>query len=96
VIVGGESGAKARPCDVEWIADILAQCDFTGTPAFVKQLGSRPVTPDLTHWGGRYALLPDRSGYALDLNDSHGGDPAEWPEELRVREFPTSEVQAHA
>lgn len=24
------------------------------------------------------------------LPDSHGGDPAEWPEDLRVREWPES------
>lgn len=25
----------------------------------------------------------------IHLNDKKGGDPAEWPEDLRVREFPT-------
>jgi protein gp37 len=39
VIVGGESGRHARPCDVEWITDIVAQCDFAGVPVFVKQMG---------------------------------------------------------
>jgi hypothetical protein len=48
------------------------------------------VTPDLTHWRSPATLLPDASGYALRLRDSHGGDPDEWPAELRVREFPTS------
>lgn len=30
----------------------------------------------------------------LDLNDPKGGDPDEWPEDLRVREFPASKVVA--
>jgi hypothetical protein len=24
----------------------------------------------------------------VDLDDPHGGDPSEWPADLRVREFP--------
>lgn len=40
VIVGGESGSKARMCDVPWIQSIIRQCRETGTPCFVKQLGS--------------------------------------------------------
>jgi protein gp37 len=37
VIVGGESGAHRRECKVEWIADIVAQCEDAGIPCFVKQ-----------------------------------------------------------
>ena len=40
VIVGGESGGKARPMDVEWARDILAQCKAAEVPCFVKQLGA--------------------------------------------------------
>ena len=43
VIVGGESGPGARPCDVRWVHDIVEQCRAAGVPAFVKQLGSRPL-----------------------------------------------------
>jgi protein gp37 len=93
-IVGGESGTGARPCNVYELTDVVAQCDFAGVPCFVKQMGARPVTPDLTHWRCDYTLLPDASGYALKLRDSHGGDPDEWPAELRVRQFPSSEVRA--
>lgn len=78
VIVGGESGAKARSCDVRWIRDIVDQCRSAGTAVFVKQLGKLPFekTDGVLTW-------PE-----LELRDSHGGDPAEWPEDLRVREFP--------
>ena len=39
VIVGGESGPNARPCNVEWIRDIVQQCKAASVPCFVKQLG---------------------------------------------------------
>ena len=41
IIVGGESGPNARVCQVKWIQSIVNQCEQTGTPIFVKQLGSR-------------------------------------------------------
>ncbi|MBL1177613.1 DUF5131 family protein [Pantanalinema sp. GBBB05] len=42
-IVGGESGSKARPCNVEWIRSVVQQCTTAQVPVFVKQLGSRPA-----------------------------------------------------
>ena len=42
VIVGGESGPHARPCNVNWIRSIVKQCKAAGVPAFVKQTGSNP------------------------------------------------------
>lgn len=83
VIVGGESGPNARPCRIEWIRAIVGQCKAAGVPCFVKQLGANatekvsgmpsPVSPD--SWLGR-------------VSDAKGGDPEEWPEDLRVRQFP--------
>ena len=67
VICGGESGPGARPFDLAWARDVIAQCRAAGVPVFVKQLGTK-----------------------LFLNHPKGGDPAEWPEDLRVREFTTS------
>ena len=91
VIVGGESGPKARPCDVAWIRSVVEQCKAAGVPCFVKQLGSVPRV----HTSYELATFPD-STKALDkgdacllaLNDRKGGDMAEWPEDLRVRETP--------
>jgi protein gp37 len=40
VIVGGESGPKARPCDVAWIRSLVAPCRAAGVPAFFKQGGA--------------------------------------------------------
>jgi protein gp37 len=81
LIVGGESGPGARPCDVEWIRSAVRQCREAGVPVFVKQLGARP-----------YHRVGDDPGldgmYRLVLRDRKGSDSTEWPEDLRVREFP--------
>jgi len=39
VIVGGESGPRARPMDAEWVRSIRNQCRDAGTPFFFKQWG---------------------------------------------------------
>jgi protein gp37 len=41
VIVGGESGAKARPMKAEWVISIRNQCQSLGVPFFFKQWGGR-------------------------------------------------------
>lgn len=38
VIVGCESGAKRRPCKLEWIAKIVEQCKAAGVACWVKQM----------------------------------------------------------
>lgn len=81
VIVGGESGRGARPFDYRWAQSLVEQCRNAGLACFVKQMGSRP---QLT--------LHDESIRQLTLCDRKGGDPAEWPEVLRVREFPRKDV----
>ena len=77
VVVGGESGHNARPCDLEWIRSVLRSCATYALPCFVKQLGRRPHD---------WATPLDR--LALRLADPKGGDMAEWPSEFRIREFP--------
>lgn len=37
VIVGGESGADRRECEVGWITAVVDQCRESKTPIFVKQ-----------------------------------------------------------
>jgi len=39
VIVGGESGPRARPMKEEWVLDIRDQCNDQGVPFFFKQWG---------------------------------------------------------
>jgi protein gp37 len=73
VIIGGESGAGARPYDLAWPRSIIAQCRTAGVPVFHKQAGANP----LFEYGERYFV-----------QDAKGGDPSEWPLDLKVREFP--------
>lgn len=40
VIVGGESGPRARPMDPQWVKDIRDQCRKHGVPFFFKQWGT--------------------------------------------------------
>lgn len=42
VIVGGESGQKCRPMQIEWAQDIQQQCEKSCTAFFMKQLGGHP------------------------------------------------------
>ena len=77
VIVGGESGPGARPCNVEWIRSIVQECKAAGTACFVKQLGAKPEG-SFDSIDGRGRLLKSRKGADMD----------EWPEDLRVREMP--------
>ncbi|MCC7510234.1 MAG: DUF5131 family protein [Planctomycetes bacterium] len=81
VIVGGESGPGpgVRPCDIAWIRSIVSQCKAADVPCFVKQFGANPYQAP-RHDGD--------TGFELGLRDRKGADPAEWPEDLRVREFP--------
>lgn len=69
VIVGGESGAGARPLNTEWVAGLIDDSRAAGAAPFVKQLGSV--------WAR-----------ANGASDGKGGKPADWPAELRVREYP--------
>jgi protein gp37 len=82
LIVGGESGPGARPFDLAWARSTIAQCKAAGVPVFVKQLGGRPVS---LNFGA--SRDPDVPGLYPTM-DRKGGDPSEWPEDLRVREFP--------
>ena len=113
VIVGGESGPGARPCNVEWVRSIVRECKATDTPAFVKQLGANVRDRNDAGFTGDWcegnawdiedlsridphpdAELEEYQGapVRIHLTDPKGGDPSEWPEDLRVREFPPEEL----
>lgn len=77
VIVGGESGAKARPCDIGWIHSIVEQCKEAEVPCFVKQLGTHPTVG-----------MDTDNPIFYSQSTGKGGNPDEWPEDLRVREYP--------
>ena len=79
-IFGGESGPGARPCDIAWIRSGMATCRHYGTAVFVKQLGANRHEDGCSDPGHTASL--DR------VTDRKGGDWTEWPDDLRVREFP--------
>ena len=76
-IIGGESGPRARPCDVLWIDHLVAQCIQANVETFVKQLGARPMV----------------DGEPLRLEDRKGADMSEWPTGylLRSRMLPAAD-----
>jgi len=81
VIVGGESGPGARPCELGWIHSLVQQCQKTNVACFVKQIGSHAVAGGLID-------METKEPYRLRLKDRKGGDMSEWAAPLRVREFP--------
>jgi protein gp37 len=113
VIVGGESGGKARRFNVAWARSVLRQCRKAGVPAFMKQMGANVIDRNdagfngdegeergwcsAEEYGGHIRVEENIDGYRDDyqgapvrvhLQDRAGGDPAEWPRDLRVRQFP--------
>jgi protein gp37 len=73
VVVGGESGPNARPTVIGHVREIVQQCKAAGVPVLVKQLGARPT---------------NREGMPHPLKDRKGGDISEFPEDIRIREYP--------
>ena len=60
VIVGGESGPRARPMKLEWVCEIRDQCKNNRVPFFFKQWGGRtPKSGGRTLQGKVYDALPD-------------------------------------
>ncbi len=79
VIVGGESGPKARPCDLEWIRGIDRQSRAAGVPVWNKQMGSA--------WAKDERQQPFFRPEG-PRSDSKGEDMYHWPLDLRVRQTP--------
>jgi len=98
VIAGGESGRKARPCDVATIRKIVRQCKAAGVACFVKQLGQNVVArnDEIADWFETCPHLQQKpterfqgaTGRILNFSSAKGSEPNEWPVDLRVREFP--------
>lgn len=99
VIVGGESGPKARPCRTSLVRNVVVQCQESNVACFVKQMGANVIDrndmisgdeptdwPETTEckFGEKYQGADVR----ILLKNAKGGNPGEWPEDLRVRQFP--------
>jgi protein gp37 len=92
VIVGGESGPSARDLWVPDVRGLVRQCQAADVPVFVKQLGAQVYDrADGGFDGCPPGAWPkeNASPCRLRLKDRKGGDPNEWPEDLRVRQWPT-------
>lgn len=91
VVVGGESGSDARECRVRWVESIVVQCQDADVPVFVKQLGTRPTCSGATVWPFHWPIGTKRVAHngRFDVKlTGKGEDMSEWPEGLRVREWP--------
>jgi len=82
IIVGGESGADARVFHLEWALSTIMQCHAAGVACFVKQLGRHPYVTRTHKITGNPCTAP------FSTSDLKGGNPAEWPSDLIVRQFP--------
>lgn len=72
-VIGGESGNGARVTIIGHVRYLLRHLQHLGITCFVKQLGAHPV---------------NHEGAPHPLKSKKGGDMAEWPADLRVREMP--------
>lgn len=78
----------------DWIL-FVAQADARHTPIF------EAVSAMILWWleqsnATKGETLRPKNAVAWGLSDSKGGDPAEWPQHLRVRQWPGMEVPAAA
>ena len=72
VLLGGTSGPTVPTTDVGLLRATLAACREVGIAPFLKQLGSRPTL----------------EGAPVPIRHAKGGNWNEWPEDLRIREYP--------
>lgn len=73
---------RTGECCGDGVPICCGEPDIVGPAVFVKQLGARPHFIE----GNRVPMV--------QLRDRKGGDPDEWPADLRIREFPQSAVRA--
>jgi protein gp37 len=75
VIVGGESGPRARPIDVQWVRDIRDQCLSSHVPFFFKQWGGlRAKSGGRTLDGEEWSEWPrTESSNSFLTRDKRGG-----------------------
>jgi protein gp37 len=75
IVIGGESGPGARPFDIAWARSVIRQ-GRGSVPVFMKQVGR----------------FPNGDGFPDDFDyrkrDRKGASMEEWPEDIRVREYP--------
>lgn len=94
VICGGESGSRARGCDLAWLHMIVEECQAECVPVWVKQIGRVPFWNGQTpappsHVSRQPGCLHGHDGYFLDgLRHNAGANMEDWPAPLRVQQLP--------
>lgn len=75
VIIGGESGPGARPCNIDWIRNLSRQCFASGVRCYIKQLGT--------------AYAKENGEKLYYSQNMAASNPAKWPDDLKsFRELP--------
>lgn len=69
VIVGGESGYKARPLHIDWVRKIRDDCESAGVPFFFKQWGEYFPKRDVQH-----EICNDKKGQMTEWTISSSTD----------------------
>jgi hypothetical protein len=72
VIVGGESGSKARPFHVEWARNLRDQCKAAGVAFFMKQMGAHVLVRNDDSFNG-----DDEGAWPNPMWDQITFDPTE-------------------
>jgi len=72
VIIGGESGPRARPMRPEWVRDIREQCEDAGAAFFFKQWGAYNEAGERVGKGKAGRLLDGRLWGAMPLGATTG------------------------
>lgn len=75
MILGGESGPRARPMDLGWVRELIAMARDAGTAVFVKQLGTRWAG---TGKGSNWDIWPE------DLRIREFPQAATWPDRQQL------------
>lgn len=75
VIVGGESGPRARPSHPDWFNDVRYQCAAANVPFFFKQWGEWEIQSHANgHFGGKVGIWLGKSGATYEFsNDPETG-----------------------
>ena len=83
VVVGGESGPRARPMKSEWASSIWADCLRTDVPFFFKQMGGRTDKGQRELVNENGDKFPRQREYPIDIERFHK-TKGQMVEQLRI------------
>jgi hypothetical protein len=87
VIIGAESGPGSRPCEVDWIRDLVHQCGAAGVAVFVKQANevveeaTAPAGPTRGIWFGEGSKRKGPHGLLIETPYLDGERYVQFPGE---------------